>query len=188
MASMTNNSWRMMFAPLDGTGYIEASFNVWRKIYMSGTNSFRTTRAWEINGQKRLGSRAEHILPSNDTVLPNPEKSKPIRNPSRIPPTMRSANSLSGWVCSTCSHARQCHGVETPERKAGVGGRGDGCIANRLSYPVSRALRCPSSRNGTPAPAEIQMSVGGRWWVTGSERKERRGRKTEGRGGGRYDT
>ena len=76
----------------------------------------------------------------------------------RIPLTMRSANFLSGgWVCSTCSHARQSHGVETSERKAGVGRRGDGCIAKRLSCPVSGALlRRPNSCSGTPAPARIQ--------------------------------
>ena len=86
-------------------------------------------------------SRTERILRSHDTVLVNPEKSKPIRNPSRIPLTMISANSLSGWVYSTCSHARQSHGVETSERKAGVRRRGDGCISKR---PVSGAsLRCP---------------------------------------------
>ena len=38
-----------------------------------------------------------------------------------------------------------------------VGRRGDGCIAKRLSCPVSGALlRRPNSRSGTPAPARIQ--------------------------------
>ena len=115
-------------------------------------------------------SRTERILRSHDTVLVNPEKSKPIRNPSRITLTMISANSLSGWVCSTCSHARQSHGVETSERKAGVRRRGDGCISKR---PVSGAsLRCPNSRSGKPA--DSGQWVGGRTRVDLSHPKVER--------------